>query len=898
MQQAVKLYREDRGFVRFDKADIETSIPERFERQVHIGPHRTAVACGRRTLSYDDLNRMSNRIAGAILRRRGDTEEPIALLFRQGPTAVAATLGSLKAGKIYVPLDPNRPAPGLQGIVADCQPSLIVTDRENAALARGLAGEADRCLVVETATVGKSEGNPGLDLRPDRASYIFYTSGTSGPPKGIVDSHRNVLHNVMRYTNGLGIGASDRLSLIQSCAFSGTVSSLYSALLNGAAICPFDLQGRGIVQLANWIERESVTVFHSVPAIFEQLMATGRGFDSLRMIRLEGDRAEPRQIASFQARFGADRVLVNGLGTTETGIVRQYFVTPRTKMAGDVVPIGHAVEDMDVNVVGRDGHSIEHGRVGEITVRSRYLACGYWRRPDLTEAAFVPDPADPTLRIYRTGDLGRMGADGCLEYLGRMDFRAKLRGQWIEAAEIENSLCKLAPISQALVVVRDDDSGAQQLVAYLVAAAPPPSIDSIRRMLSQTLPAILIPSRYVFIASMPLDRNGKIDRRALPAPGRQRPVLDQPFMAPRTPDEGIVADCVCAVLKIDQVGVHDDFLDLGGDSLLATELLMRLEDRLKVACPASLIAQTFSVASITGRLGQDNSESALVPIQAGDDRSPLFCIHNQTGYVLEYFRLARYLDPDRTIYGLQSRAFTRTRLQDTRVEDMAAAYVAEITARQADGPYHLCGHCFGGVIAFEIAQQLRRLGREVALLALIDTAYPSGVLGLLARHARNEWRRLSNLNARHWPAHVASRVGALTRRVARGSKRWIVPAREPVAGGKREPNSSSSGVAVQNKIAEFRYRPRRYDREVVLICAGRPHNQRGWIGLAKGGCRVIELPFDGPPEKAPHLTCEPYVGQVAAHISEFLVSADSIPGPPLVAGPPGRGRTSAHLPEH
>jgi amino acid adenylation domain-containing protein len=871
MGKAPKLDQADRGFAPFDRADIEASIPGIFERQVRAGPHRTAVAGGSQMLSYDGLNRQSNRIAHAILRRRGDAEEPVALLFRQGSAAVAATLGSLKAGKIYVPLEPTQPAPELQRVIADCQPSLIITDGANEALAKALEGDTNRRMNVETMTAGLSEDDPGLRLSPDRVGYIFYTSGTTGPPKGVFDNHRNVLHNVMRYTNSLEIRATDRLSLIESCSYSGTVSSLFSALLNGAAICPFDLQGQGIERLGAWMERVGVTIFHSVPTIFEQLMATGRGFDDLRLIRLEGDRAERRQLALFQVRFGAGCVLVNGLGTTETGLVRQYFVTPNSKLDGDVVPIGHAVEDMEINVVDGDGRTVEEGCVGEIAVRSAYLACGYWQRPDLTETAFVVDPVDPILRTYRTGDLGRMRAGDCLDFLGRKDFRTKLRGHWIETAEIENALCEIESVSQALVLVRDDGSGAQQLVAYLVSAGASPSVDGIRRRLGQALPAILIPSRYVFLDAMPLDRNGKINQRGLPAPGHERPDLEERFVPPQTNEEEIVTACFCEVLKLDRVGRHDDFLDLGGDSLLATELLLLIEERLNVACPANLITRTFSVASIISGLGQENSESALVRIQDGDDRPPLICICNLPGQILDYYRLAEYLDPHLTVYCVQGRAFTTAGQRDVTVEDLAAAHVAEIVALQSDGPYHLCGNCFDGAVAFEVAQQLRRHGHEVATLALIDTAFPPDLPGPLARRVRSEWQALAKLAVRDWPLHLASRLGAFTARLALVGKRRVSLASERVPGRSTgAPNARSKDILDRNLRAESRYRPSRYDGAFVLICAGPPHDQQGWIGVADGRCRIIELPLDGQPTEAPHLTREPYVGAVAAHISEAM----------------------------
>ena len=862
----------DRGFVRFDKSNTETSIPAIFARQVRASPHRTAVGCGQDSLSYDDLNRGSNRIAHAILRRRGDKEEPVALLFRQGPTAVAATIGALKSGKIYVPLEPNQPVHELQKIVAHCRPSLIISDGETEALARRLKDDAVRHLNVETMAVGEPESDPGLDLLPDRVCYIFYTSGTTGPPKGAYDNHRNVLHNIMRYTNTLGIEAKDRLSLIQSCSFSGTVSSLFSALLNGAAVCPFDLQRQGIARLARWIEKEWIAVFHATPTIFEQLMATGCKFGNLRLIRLEGDRAEPRQISLFQSHFDTDCVLVNGLGLTEAGIVRQYFVTPRTTINGDVVPIGHAIEDMEIGLVDNEGRNVAPGSVGQIVIRSEYLACGYWRRPDLTKAAFAPDPAGGNMRIYRTGDLGWMGADGCLDYLGRKDFQAKLRGQWIDTVKIETALCAMEPISRALALVRDGGSGAQQLVAYLVAEGARPSIDHLRRALSQTLPAVMIPSRYVFIASMPLDRNGKVDRRELPPPERRRPELEQTFVAPRNHEEEVVAGCFGEILNIDRVGVYDDFLDLGGDSLLATELLLLMEERLGVGCPPALIGPLLSVTSIVSRLGQGLPESALVPIQAGDGRGPLFCIHSYAGDVLEYVRLAACLGPERTVYGLQSRAFSEAGCRDARVEDMAAAYLREITAVEPDGPYYLCGNCLGGMIAFEIAQRLRRQGRDVALLALIDTAFPGGTLYHLTNRILDPYhqRRLSKLPAKHWPLHLAERFQSLARWAASGSKRRLISATQRFLGGEHRPDFHRLGILDQNKLAHARYKPRQYDSEIVLICPGPPHNQRGWIGVAAGGCHVIQIPLDGRPEKSPHLTHAPYVGMLAAHLTEYL----------------------------
>lgn len=827
----------------FRKADIEASIPDIFERRVRTGPKRIAVATGQQSLTYDGLNRRSNRIAHAILGALDDSQEPVALLFRQGVAAVAATLGALKAGKIYVPLDPVQSERDLGRIIADCAPRLIVADPDHQALARRLIGADGHCLDTEAMNDSQAENNPNIGLAPDRLCYIFYTSGTTGEPKGVCDNHRNVLHNIMRYTNTLSISASDRLSLIESCSYSGTVSSLFSAVLNGAAICPFDLQGEGIERMSAWVEEEAITIFHAVPTIFEQLLARNGQLDSVRMVRLEGDRAEPRHIALFKERFAGDRILVNGLGLTETGIVRQFFVTPDSDVDGPVVPIGQSVCDMDIMLVDDDGGQVGSEGVGEIVVSSAYLACGYWGRPDLTNAKFSADPLAGDRRLYRTGDLGRMRADGLLDFLGRKDFRAKLRGQWIETVDIENNLCGIAGIDRALVAVRDDGLGTQQLIAYLVAEGEPPTVDVMREALGRSLPAIMVPSRFVFTYGFPEDRNGKVDRRSLPVPGHERPPMVREFVAPRNAEEEIVAECFCQVLRLDQVGVLDDFQDLGGDSLLATELLHILKKRFGETWSVALISQSFSVASLIERHHQGLPESVIVPLQTGDGRAPLFCIHNYRGYVLEYTRLVHALGPDQPIYGVQNRAFTRSPILDTSVETMATAYVREITAMQGAGPYNLCGNCFGGLVAYEVACQLRQQGYAVGLLALIDTRFPFGIFGRVV--------------------DSASRSGILTRILNRFGRR----VRGAAPG---EAQTDPLGVHNRNRLATNSYRPRRFDGAMVIICPGSPTDQRGWIGMAKQGCEVIEVPVTTPTDTEPHLTEALHVDALAEHMTELL----------------------------
>ncbi|MGH2405192.1 MAG: amino acid adenylation domain-containing protein, partial [bacterium] len=394
-------------------------------------------------MTYAALNRSSNRIARSILARRGKREETVALMLEQGSALVAAILGVLKAGKMYVPMDPSYPRARLAALLVDTEASLIITDPTNDSLARALAGDGQTVLNVEDVDGSLSTGNPDISVSPDALAYIFYTSGSTGRPKGVADNHRNVLHNIMRYTNSLHICPEDRLTLLQSCSFSGSVSSLFGALLNGAASLPFDLNKEGSGRLSTWLAQEGITIYHSVPTIFRSFLTSELTFPKVRIIRLEGDRASRVDVELYKRRFSAECLLVIGLGATETGLTRQYFISKDTEVRDGILPIGFPVEGMHALLLDDEGNEVALGAVGEIAIRSMYLAPGYWRNPDLTRHVFLPDPAGGAERIYRTGDMGRMRPDGCLEYHGRKDFQVKVRGHRVDVAEVETALLRL-----------------------------------------------------------------------------------------------------------------------------------------------------------------------------------------------------------------------------------------------------------------------------------------------------------------------------------------------------------------------------------------------------------------------------------------------------------------------
>ena len=448
-----------------------------------------------------------------------------------------------------------------------------------------------------------SDENLGLFISPDIPAYIIYTSGSTGEPKGIIRNHRNLLHNVMRNTKVLHVSQHDRWTLLRSCGTAGAVNDIFSVLLNGGTLYPFDIKDEGLSHLAAWLIREEITIYSSVATVFRHFVSTltKEQFPKLRLVYLGGEPVYKSDVELYKKRFAHDCLFVNRLGTSETGTVRYYFVDKKTLITGSVVPIGYPAEDMEIILLDDVGREIGFNQVGEIAVKSRYLSPGYWRRPDLTKAAFLPDPEGVDKRIYLTGDLGCMLPDGCLEHLGRKDFQVQIRGYRIEAAEIESALLSLDTVKEAIVVAQQESiSGDKRLVAYLVPARQPaPTISELRRFLSEKLPDYMIPSVFVKLDALPLTPNGKVDRKALPVPDSSRPELGTPFVAPRSPTEEKLAQIWAEVLSLDQVGIQDNFFDLGGHSLLDTQVISRVINKFRVELPLISLFQSPTVADMT-----------------------------------------------------------------------------------------------------------------------------------------------------------------------------------------------------------------------------------------------------------------------------------------------------------
>ena len=558
----------------FPRAALDRSIAARFEEVVHRFPNKLAVRSKHHTWTYERLNGAANGIALRIRDAQVPTNKPILLSMRLDAPAIAAILGVLKAGNFYCALDAAIGRERMRSVVTTLRPEMIISDNANLELSRELSDNSLPLLNADDAP--RKADHPFLaDVSADALAYVFFTSGTTGQPKGVMDSQRNVLHNILRYTNSLHIRNEDRLSLLQTLSFSGSVSSLFCALLNGATVCPFDLRQEGAARLADWLTEQQITIYHSVPSIFRLIATEGQRFSNLRIIRLEGDHASPADAALFQKHFHASCLLVNGLGATECGMVRQYFLAKNSPPPTDGLPIGYPVEDMEVSLFSDDGQVVPAGDVGEIAVRSRYLALGYWEQPELTAKAFTLALDDSQARIYHTGDWGRMSRDGCLEYLGRKDFQAKVRGQRVNLAEVEAAFLGIQGVREAVAVIRPDNAGENRIVVYYTSDGRTVYMDELRTQFRDRLDDYSTPSTLVRLDHLPLNINDKVDRLALPEAVSQRTLAAAP-VAPSTQVECALANIWTEILGLDQVGVNDSFLYLGGDSLQIMRMLNRV----------------------------------------------------------------------------------------------------------------------------------------------------------------------------------------------------------------------------------------------------------------------------------------------------------------------------------
>lgn len=584
--------------------ELETSVPARFAKIVRQYPDRLALKKGARALTYEQLDRAASRIAQAIPAKSCEAGQVIAVLFEPGIDAISAILSVLKSGCAYVALDPSFPKERLKDILRDSRACLVVTDGRNEETARELAGVG--CAFVNVDAIGEcADASLYPAVSPNDLAAITYTSGSTGVPKGVAHTHRNLMSKCFAYSQHKRITPDDRLSLLHSLGFAASHGNLLISLLNGAALYPFDIKSAGVLQFAEWLKDERISISHMPVMVFRELaegLRNDNGLASLRIIYLSGAPITKQDFDLYKGLFSARTQLEIGMGSTETGHICLAMLDKSFSFPEEGTPLGYPLPGKRVFLIDEYGKEVGSNEIGEIAVRSADLSAGYWRQPELTKQKFLPVPGNPNEYVYKTGDLGRMLPDGFLIHLGRKDFMVKIRGYRVDVGEIERRLREHPKIAGAAVAYWDRVDGEKSLAGHVV-LRPGEIIDvsELKIFLGKKLPDYMIPYSFRFLPRLPLT-NGKLDRSALVNPGNHRPPLAVPYQAPGNELETKLAQIWAEVLVIEPVGVRDNFFDLGGHSLAASQIVSRIIQSFQFTVPMKLLFEAPTVADMAKTL--------------------------------------------------------------------------------------------------------------------------------------------------------------------------------------------------------------------------------------------------------------------------------------------------------
>jgi amino acid adenylation domain-containing protein len=707
--------------------NFEQSITETFQRIAAANAARLAVEMGGRSLTYAQLNRSANRIAHSILQKRGRISEPVVLLFDHDIDVIPAIFGTLKAGKFYVAVDSTAPTERLRAIIDDSKSSLLVANTATADIARDLCkrAEIDLLLLDLNLLEGPHTDIP-LNLFPDDIAAITYTSGSTGVPKGVIETHGYRMHDTYIHTVSESIVATDRLSLIHQVCFASAAIQLYRALLNGASLHLFDVKKLGLAELPVWLSKEKITVVHLPPALFRQVSwPDWKHIETLplRIVHLSGAPLTRHDFEIYQNHFPVNAALGFHMGTTETGGFCAAVVDHKFCFPDHGAPVGYPMSGKRVSLIDDEGHEIQSGSLGEIAVHSNHLTQGYWQKPELTDLRFFPDPGEDQRRLYKTGDLGTIQPDGFVIHMGRKDVMVKIRGYRVEMGEVETRLIEHPAIKDAGVTAQEPNPGDVYLAAYVVPNGHiTPTVDQLRGFLRSKLPDYMIPSVFVFLDSLPLI-NGKLDRKSLPQPERTRPTLSVPYAAAQDEIDIKLVSIWERTFGVEGIGIDDNFFDLGGHSLLAARLFASLDKEFGWSLPLSVLIAAPTVRTLGNYFRSTTRPKSISPLilfsQAGV-LPAIFAVPGVYGNVVGLADLCRSMGVDHPFYGLQSIGLDGCERPLTQIEDMARRFISEIRTVQSRGPYLLLGACFGAKVTCEIAHQLLETGEEIAMLALLD----------------------------------------------------------------------------------------------------------------------------------------------------------------------------------
>lgn len=831
-------------------------VHEWFEEQVEKSPDAVAVVYGSRSLSYRQLNARANQLARHLRSMGVGPDEPVGLCIERSLEMAVVVLAILKAGGAYVPLDPSYPKERLAYMIENNGSTHLITQASQLEiLPTGITG----AFCLENLPAGLAEENLPLNTSPENLAYILYTSGSTGQPKGVAMEH-GPLVNLVNWQFQQS-GAAMRTLQFASLNFDVSFQELFTTWLAGGTLMLIDPQTR-MNPSALWefiaeskLERLYLPVV-MLRYLVEAAKRSTQTAPTLREIITAGEqlRITPSIRAFFTARPGL--TLHNHYGPTESHVVTAWTLTGSPETWPELPPIGFPIANVSIHLLDEQMNPVPAGEPGELYIGGKALARGYWNQPEKTAERFIPDPFSPQVgaRLYQSGDVARLLPDGGIECMGRADHQVKIRGFRIEPGEIETLLETHPDLEACSVVAQEDSMGSKILVAFLVIKSGSQlSLDSLRGWVGSKLPDYMVPSRFATLDALPLSPTGKVDRKTLEKTRGTTLTSGTEHVPARNDLESRLVEIWESLLGHERIGVLDNFFELGGNSLRAAQLTAEIT---KITGKRLHIATLFhspTIESLARRLSENDwvpQWKQLVQLQPHGSKPPLFFVHGWGGDVFFFVDLAMQMAPDQPVYGIQSANQSGDDPGHDSVESLAASYVKELRAFQPEGPYHLSGYSLGGIIAFEIARQLRSQGQEVALLALLDSSPIGGVSrGIYARTMMRHLLTRTGFHFRHWwkmPAgdrleYLQKRMSSLRSYMTGNKTKRVVTAEPPADGGQAEDDLASLDPFYSLTQS---YRVQRYDGFIDIFVSddAKPHKILSWRYAARGGIQYHAVP--------------------------------------------------------
>lgn len=799
-------------------------IHEVFASQAALYPELQAVIFGDERLTYRELDRRANQVARFLLAQGTQPGDRVGIFMDRSADMIVAVLGILKAGGTYLPIDIEYPRERVRFLAEDAQLRLVLQQASvSGAFPTGIPS-----ISVDTpeSPIQQYSYDPvGARATPESIAVFSYTSGSTGQPKAARIPHRAIVRSVCN-ANYIEITPQDRIAQAGSPSFDAAILEIWLALANGAALVGVRKDALlNVAELPRVIARERISVLILNTSYVHQIGRDApRAIKGVRKVLFGGEAAEPEPLRALLQELGPG-VLVNTYGPAEGCVITSYYEINEMPEEAATVPIGAPVSNTQLYLLDSCLRPVPTGVPGEIFIGGEGVACGYFNRPDLTAQRFLPDNFSGRRDglLYRTGDFARMRDDGEIEFIGRSDEQVKIRGHRIELAEVRQALSSHPAVKQLFLMVREDVPGDKRLIAYVTLKADWVAgtiQDSLRQHAAARLPSEIVPASFVVLDSIPLNINGKVDRQALPQPG-VRPEFAAAYQEPESDLERTLAVIWQDLLRVNEVGVNDNFFDLGGHSLLAARLVARIERQLGVNMPLATLFEAPTIAQLTRRLSRRSYESSWSPLvelfvpEQPSKAEPFFCVHSLGANLVSLHQIATLMGGDRAIYGLQPHGLDGVQKPFESIESIASAYIEEIRKKQPHGPYLLGGVCLGGVISYEVAQQLRASGEAVSLVVLVDSYAPGKSRYLSSRPAWSEYldRHLGDMLV----LPIVARIGYVARWFTNG----LIQLGRSV--GLQDSSSLAKAtrtVAKAHRRAFSIYRPKPYAGRVVQMMCG------------------------------------------------------------------------------